>query len=51
MLSNFVGKLRNFEMTFDELVVEAMKIKEIPIEEFDLAKVELLDFVEQRRRS
>lgn len=50
-VKQFRWKIKNFEMTFDELVVEVMKIKEIPIEEFDSVKAELTEFVDQRRRS
>ena len=50
-VKDFRWKIKNYEMTFDELVLEVMKLKEIPSEEFDLVKSELLEFVEQRRKS
>jgi len=50
-VKDFRWKIKNYEMTFDELVLEVMKLKEIPAEEFDMAKAELFDFVEQRRLS
>lgn len=50
-VKDFRWKIKNSEMTFDELVLEVMKLKEIPIEEFDMTKAELLEFVEQRRLS
>jgi len=50
-VKDFRWKIKNSEMTFDELVLEVMKLKEIPIEEFDMSKAELLEFVEQRRLS
>lgn len=48
-IKEFRWKLRNLDMSFDELVIELMKIKGIDIESFEEAKEELIDFVNSRK--
>lgn len=48
-VKEFRWKLRNLDMTFDEIVLEIIKVKDWNVEDFDTVKAELIEFVEQRR--
>lgn len=48
-VKDFRWKLRNIDMTFDEIVLELIKVKDFQPEDFDDLKAELLEFVAQRR--
>lgn len=48
VIREFRWKLKNVDMTFDQVVKEGMKISEQPLEEFEKARVEILDQMSQR---
>ena len=50
-VKDFRWKLRNYDMTFDELVVELIKVRGLSLEDFESVKAEFEQFVAERRLS
>ena len=48
-VKDFRWKLKNLDMTFDEIVLEIIKVKGLKIENFDDCKKELIDLLIQRQ--
>ena len=49
VVKEFRWKLRNLDMTFDEICLELIKVKGLELEDFDVVKEELIEFVNKRR--
>lgn len=50
-VKEFRWKLRNLDMTFDEICLELIKVKGLELEDFDAVKLELIEFINERRIS
>lgn len=50
-IKDFRWKLKNQNLTFDELILELIKIKGLNKDDFEKIKAEMADFVKQRRET
>lgn len=48
-VKEFRWKLKNQNMTFDELILEIIKVKGLDKEDFEQLKAEMIEFVKERR--
>lgn len=50
-VKEFRWKIRNIDMTFDQMIKELMKLDEQDPNDFEIVKKEMIDYIEQRKSS
>jgi hypothetical protein len=50
-VKDFRWKIKNYDLTFDEIILEIIKLRGLNVSDFERIRVEVLEFIEERRRS